>query len=49
MYDLVNDPREAHNLVGEAGQAKVLARLRKRCDELRDAYGGVYKARKAKS
>jgi hypothetical protein len=33
---------ELRNLVADAEFAEVLARMRKRCDELRDVYGGEY-------
>ena len=42
LYDLVNDPLETENLAGDPAHAAVLAALRRRCDELRDRYGGVY-------
>jgi arylsulfatase A-like enzyme len=34
LYDLQADPREEHNLAGEAAHAETLARLRKRWEEL---------------
>jgi len=45
LYDLAKDFDEEHNLVGDPEHRGVLERLRKRCDELRDAYGGPYKPR----
>jgi arylsulfatase A-like enzyme len=44
LHDLQEDPQEVRNLAREAGHEKLLERLRQRCDELRDAYGGVYSA-----
>ncbi len=42
LYDLENDPLETKNLARDPAYAEVLARLRTRCDELRDHYGGPY-------
>ena len=42
LYDLENDPLETKNLARDPAYAEVLARLRTRCDELRDRYGGPY-------
>ncbi len=42
LYDLDNDPLETKNLARDPAYAEVLARLRTRCDELRDGYGGPY-------
>ena len=38
LHDLATDPDELRNLAPEATSQPVLARLRARCDELRDAY-----------
>ena len=38
LHDLQADPDQLKNLVEDPGQAKTLARMRKRCDELRDSY-----------
>ncbi len=45
LQDLKSDPDELKNFAGDPACADVLAALRKRCDELRDAYGGPYKPR----
>jgi arylsulfatase A-like enzyme len=42
LHDLEKDPSQLKNLVSDPGYAAVLKKLRSRCDELRDAYGGVY-------
>ena len=42
LYDLEADPLETTNLAADPAHAEVLAMLRQRCDELRDAYGGPY-------
>ncbi|MFP4058813.1 MAG: sulfatase-like hydrolase/transferase [Candidatus Brocadiia bacterium] len=42
LYDLAEDPLETRSLVGEEGQQARLDGLRRRCDELRDRYGGPY-------
>jgi arylsulfatase A-like enzyme len=42
LYDLSNDRNEEHNLVGDKRHEGTLNELRKRCDELRDRYGGPY-------
>jgi hypothetical protein len=42
LHDLQNDPQELRNLAFEAGSHKMLERMRRRCDELREAYGGPY-------
>jgi len=41
LHDLEADPDQLKNLAGDPSHAAVLAELRKRCDQLRDAYGGV--------
>jgi len=43
LYDLDNDPDETHNLIHEPAFKEVADRLRRRCDELRDRYGGPYR------
>ncbi len=40
LYDLSTDRHEEHNLVRDPRYAAVLTRLRRRCDQLRDRYGG---------
>ena len=42
MHDLREDPDQLKNLADDPEYAKVLKRMRKRCDELRDEYGGEY-------
>ena len=42
LYDLDADPLEKRNLAGDPQHAELLGRLRRRCDELRDGYGGPY-------
>ena len=42
LHDLREDPDQLKNLANDAEYAKVLKRMRKRCDELRDEYGGEY-------
>jgi arylsulfatase A-like enzyme len=42
LHDLKTDPQELTNLAGQGDAREVLDRLRRRCDELRDAYGGPY-------
>ena len=44
LHDLQSDPQQLKNVAGDPQFAKVLAKMRARCDELRDGYGGVYKA-----
>jgi len=46
LHDLKRDPLELKNLVGDPAYADVLARLRRRCDQLRDRYGGPYSPEK---
>lgn len=46
LHDLEEDPKELRNLASEPGYRDVLERMRRRCDELRDRYGGPYKPRK---
>lgn len=42
LHDLDNDPDELTNLAGDAKQTQVLEMMRRRCDELRDGYGGPW-------
>ena len=42
LFDLENDPNEVNNLVGTGQHQETLARLRARCNELRDELGGPY-------
>ncbi len=42
LHDLKTDPLQKKNLVNDPAAAKVLAEMRKRCDQLRDQYGGKY-------
>ena len=46
LHDLKTDPDQLKNLASDPGSADVLKTMRKRCDQLRDAYGGPYKPRK---
>ena len=43
LHDLQADPDQLKNLAADPAAAAVLRRMRKRCDQLRDAYGGPYK------
>ena len=42
LHDLKEDPQELKNLAREKGHAVLLARMRRRLEELRDANGGPY-------
>jgi arylsulfatase A-like enzyme len=42
LHDLQEDPQELRNLAREGGHEKLLERMRQRCDQLRDTYGGAY-------
>ena len=42
LHDLQADPDQVHNLATDATYATQLTRLQKRCDELRNRYGGIY-------
>ena len=42
LHDLESDPRQLRNLAGNPASTAILRRMRARCDELRDEYGGVY-------
>ena len=42
LYDLAADPGQSRNLAREPSHLETLERLRARCDELRDLYGGPY-------
>jgi len=42
LYDLLEDPLETINLVGNSDYLEILTELRRRTDELRDQYGGPY-------
>ena len=42
LYDLLEDPLETRNLVGNAEYIEILAQLRTRTDELQMEYGGPY-------
>jgi len=46
LHDLETDPDELRNLAGDSQYAAVLERMRRRCIQLRDAYGGPYTPRK---
>lgn len=42
LYDLLEDPMETRNLAGDPDYRDILEELRRRTNELRDAYGGPY-------
>ena len=42
LHDLQADPQELRNLAADPDLQAILTRLRGRCDELRDTYGGPY-------
>jgi len=42
LHDLETDPDEVQNFAEVPAYASALAAMRRRCDELRDAYGGPY-------
>jgi len=42
LHDLKEDPDQLKNLVNDQAYAKALNRMRKRCNTLRDEYGGEY-------
>jgi arylsulfatase A-like enzyme len=44
LHDLQENPDELVNYVGHADYGGVLATMRARCDELRDAHGGPYES-----
>jgi len=46
LHDLKTDPDQLKNSAGDESYAEVLAAQRKRCDELRDGYGGVFQPHK---
>ena len=46
LHDLKTDPDQLKNFVADPACAGVLNEMRRRCDELRDAYGGPYTPRK---
>lgn len=46
LHDLEADPDQLRNLVDDAEYADVLARMRARCDALRNHYGGEYSLEK---
>ncbi len=46
LHDLKNDPRQLKNLTDDPVYADVLAKMRRRCDQLRDQYGGEYSKEK---
>lgn len=43
LHDLEKDPQQLKNFVADPAYKEALATMRKRCDELRDSYGGPYK------
>ena len=48
LHDLEKDPSQLKNLVSDPGSAAILEKMRARCDELRDAYGGEYDPNRSK-
>lgn len=42
LHDLRADPDQLRNIAGDDAHATVLEKMRARCDELRDRYGGPY-------
>jgi arylsulfatase A-like enzyme len=42
LHDLDEDPLQLKNLAGDPQSAEILDRMRRRCDRLRDQYGGAY-------
>lgn len=46
LHDLRTDPLQLKNLAADGGHAAVLARMRQRCDALRDELGGAYSKEK---
>lgn len=43
LFDLQSDPDQLNNLANNPAHAETLQRMRRRCDALRDGYGGPYK------
>jgi hypothetical protein len=43
LHDLEDDPDQLINYVENPKYESILNRMRRRCDELRDSYGGPYK------
>jgi len=48
LHDLKTDPDQLKNFADDPDYASALVTMRRRCDELRDAYGGPYTPRKRK-
>ena len=46
LHDLQSDPDQLRNLAADSAYAAQLTRLQKRCDELRNRYGGIYTPQK---
>ncbi|MEO1995787.1 MAG: sulfatase [Planctomycetaceae bacterium] len=42
LHDLQTDPRQLKNLTTDPASTPILKLMRRRCDELRDQYGGAY-------
>ncbi|MEM7385613.1 MAG: sulfatase [Verrucomicrobiota bacterium] len=42
LHDLEADPDQLRNLAGEPAHAEALKKMRQRCNDLRDSYGGIY-------
>lgn len=46
LHDLKTDPKQLKNFAGDPAYADVLQKMRRRCDALRDHYGGPYRSEK---
>ena len=42
LHDLEKDPSQLKNFAADPGYRETLEKMRRRCEELRDAYGGPY-------
>jgi hypothetical protein len=49
LHDLKTDPDQRKNFAADPACADVLKTMRRRCDQLRDAYGGPYTPHKRKT
>jgi hypothetical protein len=47
LHDLRRDPDQLKNLASDPAYEETLTEFRKRCDELRDGYGGTYSLKKS--
>ncbi len=46
LHDLQTDPQQLQNLIADPKSSAALDRMRRRCDQLRDQYGGPYSPEK---